>query len=123
MSLTSCVVHPMCPSPASHFLHVIDLLYFCEVNTQSRKLDTLNYCRLSSLVLLLVNKVDLLPDFVQNYSKSEKRSVSVRVPGHQITRLLNIIHAAPIHQGHTEETLGPLLPISCQDHVSSVVVK
>ena len=34
------------------FLHVIDLLYFCEVNPRSRKPHRLDYCRLSTLVLI-----------------------------------------------------------------------
>ena len=63
----------MCRSPTSHFLHVIGLLYFCEVNTRSRKSHTLDYCRLSTLALLLVNKVDLPDKVIQIYSKSEKR--------------------------------------------------
>ena len=56
------------------FYSTLLLLYsiFCEVNTRSRKLHTLDYCRLSTLALLLVDKVDLLPDHIQNYSKSEK---------------------------------------------------
>ena len=41
---------------------------FSPLNTRSRKPDTLDYCRLSTLALLLVNKVDLVLDHIQNYS-------------------------------------------------------
>ena len=66
------VLYYMCDTPkcAVFYRHVI---VFCEVNTRSRKLHALDYCRLSTLALLLVHKVDLLPDHIQNYCKSEKR--------------------------------------------------